>query len=410
MSGQRRRSISQGSRASAASPKIPSGGAAANLPTNRIIWPPSLADTSLPAIWLNPHQALSIPAVAKAVGVFAGQIKQAPMDEYVGVVPRARPRILEQPDPNKPRSWFMQCQVEDYLCNGNALAYITALDAEGWPAAMTWLPAAWVSIACKPQNYADVTYMVGGVELNRSRVVHVARGADRWCPAKGVSVIEQHLTSLDRVQMQEEYERRNLREGAVPSAAVIAPNPRLGEDEAEQAKLDWLGKFMGPGREPAILPAGTQVIPLSWSPADAEMAAARQMSLTDVANMFCMDGYWLGAPTTSLTYRSPGPMYTHLLRVSLGPVIVDFEDVWSMALLPAGHRVVIDRNALQRDDLQTTIDTLQTATGGRPLMTLAEARAYMGWPPAPSELIQTSPVDTAPIAAPDAEPVEEEQP
>lgn len=375
----------------------PRGGVGwATLPTTRVIWPPS-PDDSTPALWYNPHQALSIPAVARAVGIFTGQIKQAPMDEYVGVSPLARPRLLEQPDPNCARSWFMQCQVEDYLCNGNAVAYITAYTDGGWPAAITWIPATWVSIACPPNDYLHPTYMVAGVTLDASRVVHVKRGADRWCPARGVSVIEQHLASLDRVAMQEEYERRNLREGSVPSAAVIAPNPRLGEDEAAEAKIAWLSKFMGPGREPAILPAGTQVIPLGWSPADAEMSAARQMSLTDVANMFCLDGYWLGAPTTSLTYRSPGPMYTHLLRLSLGPVVIDFEDVWSMLLLPAGHRVVFDRAALQRDDLQTTIETLIAATGSTPpLMTVAEARAYLGWPPAPADLLVSSPVDTAP--------------
>lgn len=399
--------------AGSASVTLPGGGGGpATLPYNRVLWPPSLAaDVSSPALWTNPALALGIPAVAKAVGVIAGQIKQAPLDDYAGVTPMARPRLLDQPDPNAPRSWFVQCQVEDYLCNGNAVAYITAYTPTGWPAAITWLPAAWVSIACDPKDYTNVTYMVAGVELVRDRVVHVRRGADRWCPARGVSVIEQHLSTLDRVAMQEEYERQNLRGGGVPSAAVITPNRDLGEDEATEAKVDWLAKFIGPGREPAILPYGTQVIPLAWSPADAEMAASRQLSLTDVANMFCLDGYWLGAPTSSLTYRSPGPMYTHLLRVTLGPTLVDFEDVWSMALLPRGHRVVFDRNALQRDDLQTSIDTVVTATGSTPpLMTVAEGRAYLGWPPAPSDLMVTSPVDTdtTPDAEPEPQPAEGE--
>jgi hypothetical protein len=383
------------------------GAGAPTLPYTHVLWPTPPGD-GVPPLWCNPHQAVSIPSVARAIGIFAGQIKQAPLDDYLGVAPLARPRLLDQPDPNAPRAWFVQCQVEDYLCNGNAVAYITAYGPTGWPAAMTWLPAAWVSITCPPGDYGSPTYWVGGVKLDRSRVVHVKRGADRWCPARGVSVIEQHLATLDRVAMQEEYERQNLRGGSVPSAAVIAPNPRLGEDEAHEAKIDWLAKFIGPGREPAILPAGSQVIPLGWSPADSEMMAARQMSLTDVANAFCLDGYWLGAPTTSLTYRSPGPMYTHLLRFSLGPVLVDFEDVWSGALLPRGHRVVFDRAYLQRDDLRTSIETVVLATGSSPpLMTVGEGRAYLGWPPAPADLITTSPVDTAP-AADQPPPAEEE--
>jgi len=363
-------------------------------PTTTVLWPRAPGD-GLPLMWSQPHMALSIPSVARAVSIYKGQIKQAPMDDYKGVIPQARPRLLDQPDPNAPRGWFVECQVEDYLCNGNAVHYITAYDVTGWPAAVAWIPAAWVSIACQPRDYSNRTYLVGGVELDARRVVHVRRGADRWCPARGVSVIEQHLATLDRVAMQEEYERQNLREGSVPSAAVITPNARLGEKEADAAKVDWLEKFIGPGRRPAILPAGTQVIPLGWSPADSQMDEARKMSLTDVANAFNLDGYWLGAPTTSLTYRSPGPMYTHLLRLSLGPVLVDFEDVWSAAWLPRGRRVVFDRVTLQRDDLASTVDTMTKATGSNPpLMSVPEARVYMNLPPTPTDLVTTSPVDT----------------
>lgn len=373
------------------------GVGAPSTPYNRIVWPD--ASFGPPPLWVNPLGALSIPAVSRAVAVYAGQIKQAPLDDYRGVSPQDRPRLLDQPDPDQARAWFVQCQVEDYLCNGNAVSYVTAYDGAGGVAAVTWLPAAWVAITCPPQDYTRPVYWLSGNKLDTSRVVHVKRGADRWCPARGVSVLEQHLSTLDRVAMQEAYETQTLRDGAVPSAAVITPNPRLGQKEAEEAKIDWLTKFIGPGRQPAILPAGTQVIPLGWSPADSEMTAARQMSLTDVANAFNLDGYWLGAPTSSLTYRSPGPMYTHLLRVSLGPVIADFEDVWSAAWLGAGHRVVFDRAALQRDDLAASVNMVLAATGAAPpIMTVTEGRSYLGWPPAPADLVTTSPVDTAPVA------------
>src|SRR5215510_1603380 len=144
------------------------------------------------------------------------------MDAYRGVAPLPRPRLLDQPDPNEARSWFVGCQVEDYLCEGNAVSYITIRDATGWPAAAVWVPAAWIDIAVVDRDWANAKLLVGGVELDRRNVVHVKRSADRWNPARGVGVVEQHLGSLDRVAMQEEYERRNLVDGAVPSAAVIA--------------------------------------------------------------------------------------------------------------------------------------------------------------------------------------------
>ena len=96
-------------------------------------------------------------------------------------------------------------------------------------------------------------------------------------------------------------------------------------------------KFAGPNREPAILPNGTQVIPLAWSPSDTQLIEARQVSLLDVANMFNLDGYWLGAPVAGMTYRTAGPQYQQILRTSLEPVLSDFEDVWSFDWLPRGY-------------------------------------------------------------------------
>jgi HK97 family phage portal protein len=374
-------------------------GAFATQPYNQILWPHEVAAVGAPMVW-DPQTAMRIPAVARAVQLYTGQIKQAPMDAYRGVQPLPRPRLLEQPDPNCTRAWFTECLVQDYLCEGNAVSYVTARDPmTGWPTATTWIPAAWLSITCPPRDWTQPEYWLGGVKLPRDNVVHVKRGADRYCPARGVSIVEQHLATLDRVAAQEEYERQNLREGSVPSAAVITPNQRLGRRAADQAKVDWLDKFIGPGRRPAILPAGTQVIPLGWSPADSQMEQARKMSLTDVANVLNLDGYWLGAPTTSLTYRSPGPMYTHLLKISLGPVLTDFEQTWSIAWLPRGQQVVFDRVVLQRDDFATTVDTITKATGADPpLMSVEEGRTYMGLAPTMTGGVSTtSPVATEPV-------------
>jgi HK97 family phage portal protein len=209
---------------------------------------------------------------------------------------------------------------------------------------------------------------------------------------------EQNLRALDRVASEEEYSRSAFTAG-VPAVAVIAPNPRLSQEEADEAKADWLLKFGGPTREPAILPAGTVVTPLAWSPEDAQMVAARQLSLQDVANMFGLDGYWLGAPSASLTYKSPGPLYLQLLRTSIEPMLQDFEQVWSDTLLPRGQSLRFDRWQILRDDFAVTVTTLVAATGAG-IMTTEEARQYLGLgllaagvPPVSS----TSPVATTPV-------------
>ena len=359
----------------------PYRGPQASQPWNRVVWP----SVSSSGVW-DPLSAMALPSVGRAVALIAGQIRQCPLDDYAGVQPQSRSRFLDQPDPAQARAWFVGQEVSDYLLHGNGLSYVTARDATGYPAATVWLPASWVSIAWDPgsPDYGSPTYWVGGRQLDSANVVHVKRGADDRWPVRGIGVVEQHLLALARVANTERYEATALSGAGVPSVAIITPNSRLSPEEAASAKEDWLGKFAGPERSPAILPAGTQVIPLAWSPEDAQLNEARKLNLQDVANMFNLDGYYLGAEAASLTYRSPGPLFLQLLRITLEPIMGDFEGVWSSEWLPRGHVVRFDRQKLLVDDLQNTVTTLSAAvTSG--LMTLPEARVYMGLPPTAAE-------------------------
>ena len=362
--------------------------------TSGLIPPPSatLAGMPGPFVW-DAESAWRLPAVARCVQLLAGMTKQMPIDAHRGTQPLPRPRLVSRPDPLNARSWFVQVSVEDYLLNGNAISLVTSRGADGWPAAVAWLPAMWTYItwtSSGPAYYlgsmgpsqGGVGPSQGGVgQLPTEDVIHIKRGADRWFPIRGIGVVEQHLATLDRIALEEEYERQALNAGAVPSVAVITPNPILSQEEAELAKADWLTKFQGPGREPVILPNGTQVIPLAWSPTDTQLMEARKLSLQDVANMFNVDGYWLGAPASGFTYRTAGPMYQSLLRTSLEPILSDLEDVWSDAWLPRGTTIRFDRNQLLRDDLATT-STALVALVGAGIISPEEARLYMALPTA----------------------------
>jgi hypothetical protein len=122
------------------------------------------------------------------------------------------------------------------------------------------------------------------------------------------------------------------------------------------------------------------VIPLAWSPTDTQLAEARRMSLVDVANMFNLDGYWLGAPVAGMTYRTAGPQYQQVLRTSLEPVLADFEDVWSDAWLPRGTGIRFDRSQLLREDLAVSV-TAATQAVGAGIATIPEGRVMIGLPP-----------------------------
>lgn len=387
----------------------------ATQPWNRVIFPPP--DGGLVGLPMSVTRAVSIPGVARALLLIGGMAKQMPLDDVKGdqiLVPR--PRLLDQPDPDKARSWFINQQIEDYLVNGNAVTYVTAFDREGRPATVLWLPADWTTLTVEPRS-RKIRYWYGGIELDQDRVIHVQRRAHPLMPERGIGVVEQHMLSLGRVADQESYENSILNGSGVPSVAVIAPNASVTQEIIDEAKEAWEEKFGGPVRKPAILPAGTQVIPLSWSPADSDLIEARKLGLVDVANMFNLDGYWLGAPSGSYTYKSPGPMYLNLIRQTINPILEDFEGTWSPKWLPRGRRLRFDRMSVLKDDLPTMINALNTATGNKALLTQSEARVSLGYSAdVPAEL-KPQPMPPALAAAngapndtgdPDEEPDEEE--
>ena len=372
------------------------------------IWPPppgQIVGSGLPGPYVyDTASARRIPAVARSLGIYGGLCKQMRLDSWRGDDVLPRPRLLERPDPTRARSWFTQVNVEDYLMEGNAISLVTSRGADGWPLTVQWVPAAWTYIVWTI-GMARPDYYLLGQQLNFDDVIHVRRGADRFLPVRGVGVVEEFLSTLDRVASEEAYERQTLAGAAVPSVAIITPQATLTQDVADAAKESWMDKFGGPVRLPAILPNGTQVIPLAWSPSDSQLVEARHLSLTDVANAFNLDGYWLGAPTAGITYKTSAPQYQQVLLTSLEPVLVDFEQVWSDAWLPRGTDVRFGRDKLLREDLPTTAVALSTLVAAD-IATADECRAYlMGSPldlsgPAPKPKPPPPPPKPAPMVMP----------
>ena len=342
--------------------------------------------------------ARRIPAVGRALQLYAGMVKQMPLEAYRGYDRLPQPRLLNKPDPMRGGPEFVGLSVEDYLLSGNTVALVTSRNAEGWPASVQWLPAQWVYIAWAVTE-ALPTYYYLSTELPFDDVIHVRRSADRYYPVRGVGVVEEHLSSLDRIATEEEYERNALSDGAVPSVAVITPNATLTQPVADEAKANWMAKFSGPTREPVFLPNGTAVVPLAWSPTDTQLTEARQMSLVDVANMFNLDAYWLNAPGTGLTYKTASPQYQQILRTSIEPVLADFEAIWSDAWLPRSSVLRFQRAQLLREDLATS---MAAAVAGKNagIITVPEGRVMIGLPP--NESGGAGLVETVSPDAPDA--------
>jgi HK97 family phage portal protein len=365
------------------------------------LWPPVSDPATLTRQVWDSVTAQMLPAVGRAMALYGGLISQCDLDQYNGPTPvTPRPSILQTPDPIlRSLALFSRVHVEDYLVHGNALHLVTTRKPNGEAGRVTWFPAdQWGVDASNGRGYPDY-YLNGKKVARREDVVHVQWGYAPGEPWRGWGLVERYLNSLDRIAMQEASERNALKGGAVPSVAVIAPQKTLTQDEADEAASAWERRFNGPARRPGVFPNGTIVQPLSWSAEDQQATLARQMSLTDVANMLNLDPYWLGAPASSHTYRSPGPMFLTLQRISLEPVMRDLEQVWSAAWFPSSAETKFDRNQLTRDDFATSLATLGKAVKDG-LMSVEEARLYMSWTAAPliGELLDPAAAKPEPAA------------
>lgn len=369
------------------------------------IYPPVLDPKTLTRQVWDADTARRIPGMGRALDLISGLVAQMPLDVFAGITPLERPRFLDEPDLEYVLPTFLELHVVDYLLHGNAVHLVTARGADGWPAAVRWYPAQdWLAMF-DPKS-GRRRYWLRGREVSADDVVHVQNGADTMNTARGVGVVERYLRTLDKAGLQEERERTDLAGGYVPSVAVIAPDGGdETEDELDEAASSWEAKFSGPGRRAAMLPHGTSVVPLAWSPSDAQMVAARQLTLTDVGNIMNLDGYWLGAPASSHTYRTPGAMFLVLLRTTVNRILAPFEAKWSQRWVVRGKRVSFARDVVLGDDLKTTIDTLVKATGGA-VMTRNEGRARLALPGVDGG----DEFGAAPVAEPDPAPAPDDDP
>jgi hypothetical protein len=338
--------------------------------------------------------ARSLPGVAKALQLYMGLISSCALERVRGEEILPRGTLLDRVDPDMPQPVFVGAHVEDWWLHGNAAAYVTARDAEGYPAAARYYPAHRWGITEQRDFRGDlipggVTYLLDGQEVPRENVIHVQRGTDDTFPYRGMGVVEQHLRTLNRAGLEEAAESANLLDRGTPAVAIITPNVEPDQTQLDAAADRWVERFAGTAAKPAFFPKDTQIIPLSWNPTDAQMVEARAMSTKDIAAIFNLDPYWLGAEGSSHTYRSPGPMFLVLSKLSLGPVMDVFEDVWSHAWTPRGTRVRFDRTSLLRDDLSTMAQAFTTGSAYFPDKN--EVRRYMGFPSLPEDAFPKPP-------------------
>lgn len=322
---------------------------------------------------------LGIPGVWRARMLISQAIGGMPIGSWRADQPTDPPAILREPNPGEDRFNTVCAWVCDLLDHGNAIGVITARDLGGNPTSLQPVPASIVEVG--RSEAGSVVYKIGQAVYGKSEVFH-AKGMSGPADLRGMGVLEAHLNTLTRVTAEQDYASKSFRSG-VPSGLIRVKDPDLQPEMAADIKADWMAAMTG--NQPAVLSELIDFEAIAWTPSDAQMVEARQLSLTDIANCYNLDAYWLNAPSTSMTYQNVQTASMQLSRFTLGPWITALEAQFSR-LLVRGQDARFNRDSILREDTATRYANYKSGIEGG-WLTLEEVRAAEGLEPLPGEPI-----------------------
>lgn len=351
-------------------------------------------DKGLYPSWGDRHYrgGMKIPGAWRAALLLSDLLGSLPWDAYrrrAGVLEclDPTPPLLDQPNPEESRMDTISAWALDLIWHGNAVGLVAARNAEGWPTAVLPVPAEIVMARrVGPGAYAGgipygtIEYDIGGQRFSPYDVVHV-KGPHAPGELRGMGVLEMHIDGTLALAQTQAAQAQSLSQHGVPTGLLKVSDPDATQDEMTQVKTKWLAAQAS--RTIAVLNSVTDFTPLAWNPEELQLVEARKYSLTELALIFGVPGYFLGADSPSMTYSNVEQEGLNLLKYSLSGHLARFEQTLSRAF-PRGTYVKANLDALLRPDTLTRYQAHQVGiTAG--FLTIDEARRIEDLPPLPDQ-------------------------
>jgi HK97 family phage portal protein len=256
---------------------------------------------------------------------------------------------------------------------GNGYVYAPVRDAAGAPQPPLW------QLHPHKVRVEDGSYWVDDVALPYGSVIHL-RGMLPYWNAQGRGVITAHGAELGLMSLVRSYASGVFQSG-VPAGYLKSTQPSMTADQAAQLKAAWLAQHGGAKRSIAVLNATTDFTPIQISPVDAQLNAAREWSLRDIALAFGVPAYMLGVPGDSSTYVNIQSRMLELAQFTLMPWVRRIESTLDSEF-PAGTSLKVDMRAMLRAD-DATRSAFYASGIAEGWLTINEVRALEDYPPLP---------------------------
>lgn len=338
-------------------------------------------------------------------------------DLGVSVKRPTQPTVLTRPVPWLTPWHYRFAAVMDLILYGNTFALCGPTD---WntrrPGSLVPIAADRVGVLADPETGA-LWYVVDGLATQpyepdpgdpngdvgvmpdyTGHVFHVSAGS-RSGELFGLGVLEQYGLWLGGTGAAEDYAGAYFYGGTLPPAVLQSPTA-LTQTQADELKAKW--RAMTTTREPVVLPSGYVLTPIVSNADDAQLVESRTWNAQQVAMILGIPSYKLGLPGATMTYQNIESADIEFVRDSVDRYAGPLAAAFSQWLMPAGTTVEWDYAHRMRADQKTTADVLAVLVGSK-VLTVDEARAWIGRPPLPEDE-QPEPQPPELEVAPDAEP------
>jgi Phage portal protein len=293
--------------------------------------------------------ALQVPSFTKALKTYTHTIATFPLVERVAGVRETTRPFLQIPDRSTTYWSLMTRTLADILCHDTAWWRVDEVAWDGYPAAVTYLPAHLVTYDPMTDavwaTYDGVPRRISDPSTAGTRVGEVIRfdgdGFGGWLKTMATTL----ATSAS-------LEAAAMRAAEVPTPSIILKNTGadLPPEQVDQLLEAW--ELARQSRLTAYLNATIDTHALAgWSPNDLQLTDARNATALMVARAANLDPTWVGAgvPGASLTYSNRVDLYRQLLDLSLSPVMAAVSQRLSLwDITPRGTTVTFDTDEFLR--------------------------------------------------------------
>ena len=298
--------------------------------------------------WTPPSvsQALSVPAIQRAVSLIAGTTGTLSMQAFRnGALMDDPPRVATRPDPRETTGAFYGGTASDMAKYGEFVWWVANRDGDDIPTSLVRVPLRELKVEENKDDRLLARYKWGTKEgtryspaNRRGAFVHVMYPIGDAFDLRGRGPL-QLCGAATSVSVESQNWAANFYAGGASSNVLIKhaselsperldvdtwlPDPDNGLNEAQRLKAQWMEAY---NNTPRVIDQNIESVEyLQPNPQGAQMLDARQANNGDAARMFGIPGSLMEYQQagSSLTYQNLEGEFTKFVRTCLQPLYLE---------------------------------------------------------------------------------------